>query len=394
LILRSITTDQFRNLLAGDVAFHPTANILVGRNGQGKTNLLEAIYFLATTKSFRTSRVASLFRHGAASTFASGVLHRDGLDRTLSVGLESGESAGGVPRVPRSSSEFLGNATAATTEELRGTRGTRGTESKRRVLLINGEKVTLPAYLNAMAVFAYSSARLDILRGAPEERRRFLDRGIASINPAYLEQLTRYGRVLKQRNALLHEGGPSSTLDAWDQELTQAAAVVHRARDAYAKDLAALFAEIVAAHGYHVGNVELQYRPSLADELVKHRREELRARMTLVGPQRDLVDFEVEGRPAAEVLSGGEQKMIVLFLKFAKLELFRRRHEDAPLFLLDDVDAELDLEILQKLLTKLPVSTQVFATSAKEAFLQALEAGPHRRLTVENGRVISSRDFD
>lgn len=360
MILQSLSTDSFRNLVAAEVPFHENANILVGRNGQGKTNLLEAIYFLATTKSFRTSRVVSMFRHGSPNTFASGVLHREGLTRTLSAGLESGES-------------------------------------KRRVLMINGEKVTLPAYLNAMAVFAYSSARLDILRGAPEERRRFLDRGIASINPAYLEQLTRYGRVLKQRNALLHDVAHNreapATLDAWDAELTAAAAIVHRARAAYASDLSALFAEIVARHGYHVGNVELQYRPSLAEELGRHRREELRARMTLVGPQRDLVEFVVDGRAAAEVLSGGEQKMIVLFLKFAKLELFRRRHDEAPLFLLDDVDAELDLEILQQLLTKLPVSTQVFATSAKEAFLQALEAGPHRRLTIENGRVTGARDF-
>ena len=137
----------------------------------------------------------------------------------------------------------------------------------------------------------------------------------------------------------------------------------------------------------------MTYRPSLTEELAKHRRHELRARMSLAGPQRDVVDFLVDGRPAAEVLSGGEQKMIVLFLKFAKLELFRRRHDDAPLFLLDDVDAELDLQILEELLTKLPASTQVFATSAKEAFLQALEAGPHRRLTLENGRVTAARDF-
>jgi DNA replication and repair protein RecF len=115
--------------------------------------------------------------------------------------------------------------------------------------------------------------------------------------------------------------------------------------------------------------------------------------MSLVGPQRDVIEFLVDGRPAAEVLSGGEQKMIVLFLKFAKLELFRRRYDDAPLFLLDDVDAELDLEILQQLLSNLPVSTQVFATSAKETFLAALQAGPHRRLSLENGRVTSVRDF-
>lgn len=360
MILKSLTTQSFRNLKAAEQELHPHANILVGRNGQGKTNFLEAIYFLATTKSFRTSRIGSVFSFGEPNVFVSGVVARQGLERTLSVGLETGEA-------------------------------------KRRVLMINGEKVTLPAYLHAMSVFAYSSARLDILRGTPEDRRRFLDRGIASLHPAYLEQYSRYSRTLKQRNALLGEIAARqqspATLDAWDNELRVAAAAVHRARTAYAKELAAAFAEIVRLHRYHVGNVTLEYKPSLTDELEKYRRQELRARMSLVGPQRDVLDFTVDGRAASEVLSGGEQKMIVLFLKFAKLELFRGRHDEAPLFLLDDVDAELDLEILQQLLTKLPVSTQVFATSAKEAFLQALEAGPHRRLNLENGRVTAARDF-
>jgi DNA replication and repair protein RecF len=360
MILTRITTQSFRNLADADVELHPRATILVGRNGQGKTNLLEAIYFLATTKSFRTAKVASLFRFGSPNVFASGVLQRDGLEKTLSVGLETGET-------------------------------------RRRVLMINGEKVTLAGYLNAMSVFAYSSSRLEVIRGTPEERRRFLDRGVASINPSYLEQLTRYMRVLRQRNALLVEIAQhrqaQASLDAWDNELMVAATAVHRARTAYVADLSAVFADIVQQHGYHVTNVTMAYKPNATSELAKHRREELRARTSLVGPQRDIVEFLVDGRPAAEVLSGGEQKMIVLLLKFAKLELFRRRHDDAPLFLLDDVDAELDLEILQDLLSKLPASTQVLATSAKEAFLAALQAGPHRRLTLESGAVTGTRDF-
>lgn len=360
MILRSITTQDFRNLAEAATEFHPHANIIVGRNGQGKTNLLEAIYFLATTKSFRTSRIANVFRFDAPNVFVSGAVTRDDLTRTLSVGLEQGES-------------------------------------RRRVLMINGEKVTLPAYLGALSVFAYSSARLDIMRGTPEDRRRFLDRGIASIQPAYVEQLSRYTRVLKQRNALLadvaHQRQAMASLDAWDNELMVAAAAVHRLRSAYVADLALVFAEIVARHDYHVTNVEMQYRPSTTDDLQRIRRHELRARMSLVGPQRDVLEFVVDGRPASEVLSGGEQKMIVLFLKFAKLELFRRRHDDSALFLLDDIDAELDLEILQDLLSRLPHSTQVFATSAKPAFLASLEAGPHRRLTVENGRVTAASDF-
>ncbi len=355
MILRRLSTENFRNLAPAEVEFHPNANIVTGRNGQGKTNLLEAAYFLATTKSFRTNRISSVFRHDTRNVFVSGAVEREGLTRTISAGLETGET-------------------------------------KRRVLMINGEKVTLPLYLGALSVFAYSSARLDVFRGTPEDRRRFLDRGIASVQPQYVELMTRYTRVLKQRNVLLADHAVS-TLDAWDNELMVAAAAVHRARMAYANDLAAVFAEIVAQHRYHVAGVELRYKPSTTEELAKIRRHELRAKMTLVGPQRDLLELVIDGRAASEVLSGGEQKMIVLFLKFAKLELFRRRHEDAPLFLLDDIDAELDLEILHGLLSRLPVSTQVFATSAKEAFLATLEAGPHRRLTVENGRVTASRDF-
>ena len=358
--LKTITTENFRNLVQDEVSFHPQANIFVGRNGQGKTNLLEAIYFLATTKSFRTARVASLFRFSSQNIFASGTLERDGVTKTLSVGLESGDA-------------------------------------RRRVLMINGEKVTLSAYLAAASVFAYSSARLDVVRGSPEERRRFLDRGIASIHPAYLEQLTRYLRVLRQRNALLAEIALRkqllSSLDAWDNELMVAAGVVHRARRAYVADLAAAFHEIVQRHGYHVTELAIEYRPNGLDDLGSRRRDELRAGMSLVGPQRDVLELMVGGRPSVEVLSGGEQKMVVLFLKFAKLELFRRRFDDAPLFLLDDVDAELDLEILQQLLSNLPASTQVFATSAKEAFLAALHTGPHCRLNLENGRVTSIRDF-
>src|SRR3954453_17594217 len=349
MILRSLTTQSFRNLGAEEVAFHDQVNIVVGRNGQGKTNLLEAIYFLATTKSFRTARIGSVFQFGSPSVFVSGLLHPIGVDKTLSVGLETGEA-------------------------------------RRRALMINGERVALGTYVNAMSVFAYSSARLDILRGAPEERRRFLDRGIASIDPAYLEAVSRYGRALKQRNALLASGSTSS-LSAWDEELVNAAAPLQRGRAAYTEALVSAFGEIVAEHGYHIRNLAIDYRPSSVDDLRRILRDEIRARMSLVGPQRDLLEFSVDGRPAAEVLSGGEQKMVVLFLKFAKLALFRRRFEEPALFLLDDIDAELDLEILEQLLLKLPSQTQVFATSAKEYFLRTLEAGAHRRLVIENGRV-------
>ena len=366
MILSSILTQNFRNLEASRQQFHPSVNLLVGRNGHGKTNLLEAIYFLATSKSFRTTRPASLLTFGSTTLFLSGEVERNGLTRTLSIGLEQGDA-------------------------------------RRRVVQINEERVPLARYVTELTVLAYSASRLEIVRGVPEERRRFLDRGIASNYQTYLEDLTAYARALKQRNALLQAvgsgGSPAALLDPWDEELARRGASVQRARLTYVAELSRVFREIVERHDYHVRDVEFVYKPSgngpdeLLNVLRRHRRDEIRARMSLFGPQRDTLDFVIDGRLVAEVLSGGEQKMMVLFLKFAKLELFRARFDEAPVFVLDDIDAELDLQILENLLSRLPVETQVFATSAKEEFLAALEAGPHRRLTLENGAVTTVRDF-
>lgn len=365
MILQRITTTNFRNLAGDAVAFHPTVNLVVGRNGQGKTNLLEAIYFLATTKSFRTPRVATLFRFGEASVFAGGEVVRDGMVRHLSAGID-------------------------------------WSEGKRRALLVNEERVPLAAYVSALSVFAYSAARLEVIRGTPEERRRFLDRGIASLDATYLDKLTRYVRVLRQRNALLQRiaagAAGAASLDSWNEEFVTTATVVSAARRLYLEQLQEAFGNVVREHRYHLPPMTMTYRGSseeaeLREMLRRLRSDELRARGSLIGPQRDNVEFVMDGRPVSEVLSGGETKMVVLFLKMAKIALFRRRFDEPPLFLFDDLDAELDLDILHRLLLSLPTKTQVFATSAKEPYLAALATGSHRRLTIENGRVTSSIDF-
>lgn len=351
MILRRIHTENFRNLEPAPIDFHPQTNLIVGRNGQGKTNLLEAIYFLATTKSFRTPRVANAVRFGAETIFASGALFTD-VERTLSVGIDTGEH-------------------------------------RKRVLMINEERVTLHEYLAAMTVFAYSSARLEILRGTPEERRRFLDRGVASIDAAYLKSLTRYARVLKQRNALL-QSGSGAGLEAWDEEFLDAATEIQSARNRYV-DALRQSVDVLNAQ-FNIRCAEMTYRPSVAD--LSRRRDELRAGVSLSGPQRDNIEFSVDEHPAHEVFSGGEQKMFVLLLKFAKLRLFRDRRSEDAIFLLDDLDAELDLEILGRLLSRLPTETQVFATTAKGRWIGDLASGSHCRLTIENGRLKSREEFN
>jgi DNA replication and repair protein RecF len=367
LILERLSTENFRNLEAAEYRFHPAVNLVVGMNGQGKTNLLEAIYFLGTTKSFRTARAQSLVRFGQTYLFVAGDVERRGVAQRLSAGVDPGES--------------------------------------RRVLTINAEKVTLARYVQAIAVVAYSSSRLEILRGGPEERRRFLDRGIAGVEPGYLERLNRFQRALRQRNALLHaiasHQARQAELDAWDEEFLLAAIPLSTARADYTRRIGALLAATLERYRYHVSGITLRYLPGgeAAGEpdawrrrLAEVKRHELRNRMTLVGPQRDNVAFEVEGRPAAEVLSGGELKTITLFLKFAKLEQFRRETGEAAVFVLDDIDAELDVEILSAVLRNLPPATQLFATSAKEGVISDLETGSHRRFAMVAGSAAKVSD--
>lgn len=367
--LRTLSTVRFRNLADQQLDFHPSVNLFVGDNGQGKTNLIEAIYFLATTKSFRTARLENLFRRGESLLFVSGeTIGEDRLSRTISIGLERTEA------------------------------------SRRRELQIHGQKVPLHTYLSMIPLFAYSSDRLEIVRGGPEQRRRFLDRGIASIDPSHLQAIGRYAAVVKNRNAVLasirsrREG--KATLEAWDEALIGAARPLVLARKNYLHALEIEYRAVVTELGYHVDSISIEYHPAGIDgdlersvrTVEEARVKELAVGHTLVGPHRDAVEFRIAGVAAADHLSGGETKMVVLLLKLAKIRLFHRQKTALPVFLLDDLDAELDIGITRRLLTMLLGTTQIFTTSAKQSIFNELEFGPHRLFPVASGTVGRAED--
>jgi len=367
LILRELATRNFRNLETARLEFDPDANVFVGTNGQGKTNFLEAIYFVSTTKSFRTTRVANLFRFDADHLFAEATAEFDGIRKSLSVGLDA-------------------------------------SSTRKRELLVNGQKTTLDQYVAQLPVIAYSSARLEIIRGGPDERRRFLDRGIASLRPGYISALTKYQRTLEQRNALLRaisEGDErESSLEPWDAELAATGNVVASARAEFAAILAVELSRIVDEMNYHVDDLDLRYEPSgpflgdrstIASALASNRHRELGAGFTLQGPHRDDLAFRIHGRDAAEVLSSGETKMTVLFLKLARVALYRERVGRKPIFIFDDVDAELDLPVIERLMSFLRQGVQLFASSAKDEVLSRLSLGRHVRIPVEAGRAGTPR---
>jgi len=361
LILRSLKVRHFRNLGHVDLSFHDQVNLFVGPNGQGKTNLLEAIYYLGTTKSFRTIRIPNLVSLDKEDLFVEGTGTVGGVERSLSAGYRR--------------------------------------EDRKRELLVNGNRVTVRDFVSTLPLFAYSSSRLEILRGGPEARRRFLDRGIATHRPAYLSDLSRNRRALRQRNALLQEIArgreKQESLDAWDHEWASTSSTVVRERRAYCENLGEKFREIVADYRYPLESLEIQYAPTGSfeepgeglDNLRRIRKREIAAGFSLVGPHRDNVDFTFRGIPADEVLSSGETKMVVLFLKMAKTSIFTGSDGQPPIFLLDDVDAELDLGIIERLLFDLRDRAQLFTTSSKESIFGPMAIGTFQKYTVENGSI-------
>lgn len=360
MYLASLATQGFRNLKDARVALAPGLNLIVGRNGQGKTNLLEAAYVLSTTRSFRTSRMSSLPAIGTASYHVSGERIDDqGLTTTMGVGVDRGRG--------------------------------------RREARINGEPVPIRRYVQALPAIAYSQARLDIVRGGPEERRRLLDRGIAHLEPLYLDELTRFQQTLRQRNSLLtairERRASRSSIEPWDQQYLDASAAVRDARAKFVRSLVARFFEIVSRHTYPLDALSVDYAPSLygdegdvpeEDAIELYRDREIAAGHSVRGPHRDDLLFRTEDLPASEILSSGRIKMLVLFLKLARIELFRERWGRSPLFLLDDVDAELDLDVIATLLEG-TAEMQVLATSAKGSIFEQMNLPEHRLLRVSDG---------
>jgi DNA replication and repair protein RecF len=322
--LRHLEVDGLRNLRAVDLQPAPELTVVQGENGQGKSSLLEAVYLLATGRSFRTRRTreAVAWEAGRPARIAGEISTRLGENR-LSVLLEDGE----------------------------------------RKLLVEGVENELESYLGRLDVVDLTAGRMDVLKGGPEERRRFLDRGIVGLDPAFLRTLGEYRRSVGQRNALLRQLGGRATadrlreLDAWDERLVRAGVRLHVRRRAYAVALAARLGEAGRVLAPQGTEFRLRYRPSpaaAADEevgrfeglfreaLERQRGRDLGLGFTSVGPHRDDAVVELNDTDLRRFGSAGQLRAALIALKLAKLGHLREERGEAPLFLLDDFDTDLD----------------------------------------------------
>jgi DNA replication and repair protein RecF len=366
MLLAEIEATNFRNL-TGKIVCGPHLNLIFGNNGQGKTNWLEAIHVLARTKSFRTQRLQETIKFGEEEASIRGrVLVGSDLERELQVSLHDNS----------------------------------------KTLIVNSKKEPLTRYLSQLQVFSFTAADLEVVRGMPEARRRFLDRGISSLRPSYLQTIVDYGRVLKQKNKVLQVANEgefsfekvSDLIAPWNHQLVRLAAVIHSERVQYVAELNAvlehqLFDRRDLSTRYlskleGKGDLE-DYEALMRSRIALRLPSEVAAGHSLIGPHRDDLEILLDGREIRIYGSSGQQRSALLLLDLAAISLYNLRSNDQPVFIIDDVDAELDERRIRRLLEYLEKRTQTFITTSKRTHVEGFFSTANV-FEIEDGRLCSS----
>lgn len=351
MLLESLEVHQFRNL-SGEVFWGEGLNIISGENGHGKTSWLEAIYLLATSKSFRTQRLQEATSFGESLTVVRGRVARSrDVHRDLQVTVQ-------------------GNS---------------------KSLSLNGKRETVASYLSQLHVVAFTADDLDVVRGGPEARRRFLDRGVVALHHSYVQTLADYQRVIKQKNRLLQNvsdsevsmGNVRELIEPWNEQIVLLGSSIHRARSDYVERLKQSLQERLFEREEvtirYVSALEgkgdlANYEALLRERLSLRLQAEIASGYALIGPHRDDLQILFDGREIRAYGSSGQQRSALILLDLAAISVYYLWHNEYPVFLMDDVDAELDKGRIGRLLEYLEGRTQTFVTTSKGDLIKEFAA--------------------
>lgn len=335
--LEQLTLKQFRNYHELSVNFHNGLNIFLGQNAQGKTNILESIYFLALTRSHRTRSDKDLLCFGNTELAVHGLLHRTTSKLPLDIELTE----------------------------------------KGRVTKVNHLKQTkLSDYIGHMNVVLFAPEDLQLIKGAPALRRKFMDVELGQIKPIYLSDLSNYNHVLKQRNTYLKQADPVDInfLAVLDEQLAHYGSKVMQHRIEFLEKLGTFAQEKHFDISNQLETLTFSYQSSFAftetvnleesflTALERCRKRDLFKKNTGVGPHRDDIHFFINGINA-DYGSQGQHRSLVLSLKLAEIELMKEITREYPILLLDDVMSELDNSRQVKLLETISKKIQTFITT-------------------------------
>ncbi|MBF0285680.1 MAG: DNA replication and repair protein RecF [Magnetococcales bacterium] len=351
MVLEQLALHDFRNIANARLAFGPGLNLVVGGNGQGKSNLLEAVGLLASGRSFRRATPTVMRRHGQPWYKLAARIHALGMEHRL---------------------EFFA-------------------EGRRQAARLDGKPLTSAAGLGAwMGAVIFTPASLRLVQGEPGERRRWLDWTAFALDPRYAALMRDFQKALASRNRLLQRGGGSAAeLDAWESRLAplgaEATAARRSALAAVTHHLGPLLTELglggleltarldsgLLRVGGEDGGADELDAAALSERYARRLREnrdrDRREGSTSLGPHRDDVALTMGGRPLVQVGSQGQQKRLALALKLAEGALNLERRGEPPLYILDDPASELDREGVERFLDLLSrVGRQVLAAACAE----------------------------
>lgn len=346
MLLKSLEVQNFRNL-NDTVSWGNGLNIIYGDNAQGKTSWLEAIYLLATTKSFRTSHLKDAVCFDKELAIVRGVVKQSAeIDHTLQVAIQANT----------------------------------------KIISVNGKKEAVTRYLGELHTMAFTADELEVVRGGPEARRKFLDKGISFLHRSYIKTLSDYARIIKQKNKLLQDASEAefslektkNILAPWNEQLVTLSGQIHKARLDYVEKLnIALEKKLFEKEEVSIrylscleGKGDLtDYEDLLSSRLELRVQAELAAGYALIGAHRDDLEILFDGRNLRTFGSSGQQRSALILLELAAISVYYTWHNDYPLFLMDDVDAELDDKRINHLLEYLENRTQTFITTSKESLV-------------------------
>jgi DNA replication and repair protein RecF len=337
-MLAELQLRNFRCFESLRVELAPGFNFFLGRNGQGKTSILEAACVLLRLQSQRSSTLRPVVRFGESSFGVSG-------------------------RIENHRLEF------------------RYSTLRRKVSIDEIEQRTFGEYLSQARVVSFANTDIELVRGGSDSRRRYLDFLGSQIDPLYRPSLRAYERALRSRNALLKSPQPRPReIAAYDQPLIEHGTKLGAMRARLVERLGPLAAQAHQAISGVDENLGLRFGPGneadFARDLNDSQSQELRLRQTIVGPHRDDIELLVQGKKAPQFASEGQQRTVALALKIAQAKLFAEEEQEPPLLLIDDVFGELDPIRRNALLAHLPADAQKLVTATTMQWSEDNLAGP------------------
>jgi DNA replication and repair protein RecF len=359
-----LRADGVRNLRPLQLQPHERFSVFVGDNGQGKSSLLEAIYVVAALRSFRTAKLADLIAFGHEKANIAARVTKD-ITRVYEVEISQGA----------------------------------------RKVRLDGKGVKpLARYFGGFNVVVFTPEDLGLPRGAPGDRRRFLDRAVFNLHGEYLVAVQDYDKVLRQRNTVLRMVGQNAMtrdraeelLVVYDQQLATLGLAVANPRAHFLDEIRAELASAFQAIGRSAHQASVRYVSTTARSTVDaivaqlrdNRERDFGSQSTQLGPHRDDLAFELDGRDAGGFASQGQLRAILLAWKTAEMQVLARLHGDLPILLLDDVSSELDparnAYLFEHLATR---AGQCFITTTDKRHVRLTEERVDYR--IENGQISS-----